>query len=48
MRAWATQDGEANWLKGAMLIGTYIVFALGLLTNAGAAGVGGPTSAPSA
>lgn len=40
-------DGEANWLKGCMLLGTYVIFAVGLLTNAGAAGVGGPASAPS-
>jgi hypothetical protein len=30
-----------------MLCGTYVIFAVGLLTNAGAAGVGGPASAPS-
>jgi calcium/proton exchanger cax len=41
-------DGEATWLKGVMLCGTYTVFAIGLLTNAGAAGVGGPASAPAA
>ena len=41
-------DGEANWLKGCMLIGTYVIFAVGLLTNAGAAGVGGPAAAPAA
>jgi Ca2+:H+ antiporter len=46
--ALVVMDGEANWLKGCMLVGTYVVFAVGLLTNAGAAGVGGPASAPEA
>jgi Ca2+:H+ antiporter len=41
-------DGEATWLKGIMLCGTYTIFCIGLLTNAGAAGVGGPASAPAA
>ena len=44
----ALADGESTWLKGCMLLGTYAIFATGLLFNAGAAGVAGPAAAPSA
>lgn len=39
-------DGEATTLKGTMLVSVYLIFAVGLLTTAGSAGVAGPVGAP--